>query len=209
MNHRMRSTASSSVSSAPAPAPADRKQASRRRILDVSGRALRRAGFHGVGIAEVMKQAGLTHGGFYAHFASRDALLRAAVEHAAADAQATLARDVAGLLAAGASPLRALIDTYLHERGLANRETGCAIAALASEMPRQSDEVADTARHAVRALHRRVKQALPPAEADAAWPIASAMLGALQLARTLGDNDEGRAVLAATRRELLARHAAD
>jgi len=57
-----------------------KKQETRERILRAAARAIRKHGYEGVGVAEVMKDAGLTHGGFYAHFASRDALLAAAAE---------------------------------------------------------------------------------------------------------------------------------
>jgi TetR/AcrR family transcriptional regulator, transcriptional repressor for nem operon len=59
------------------PVPTSRKELTHDRILDVAARAIRRAGYDGVGLASIMKEAGLTHGGFYAHFASRDALLAA------------------------------------------------------------------------------------------------------------------------------------
>jgi TetR/AcrR family transcriptional regulator, transcriptional repressor for nem operon len=189
-------------------ASGDRKAASRARILEVGGRAVRRAGFHGVGIADVMKEAGLTHGGFYAHFASRDALLCAAVEQAAADSIAAMEAQAHRLVAAGVSPFRAMLETYLYEGVIADRECGCAMAALSSEMPIQSEPVVAASREVARRLQRHVQRALPPdLPADAAWAITATLLGALQLARTLGDNDEGRAVLAATRRELLARYA--
>ncbi|MEX3526356.1 MAG: TetR/AcrR family transcriptional regulator [Burkholderia sp.] len=188
-------------------APSLRKEASRERILEVGSRAVRRAGFHGVGIAEVMKEAGLTHGGFYAHFASRDALLCAAVEHAA-DSIAIMEAHAARLVAAGLSPFRAMVETYLYPGVIGERERGCAIAALASEIPAQSGEVVEAAREVARQLQRHVLQALPPGHpADTAWSITGTMLGALQLARALGDNEEGRAVLAAAKRELLARYA--
>ena len=58
-----------------------RRELSHQRILDAAARAVRRHGYAGVGVAEVMKEAGLTHGGFYAHFKSRDALLAAAAGH--------------------------------------------------------------------------------------------------------------------------------
>ena len=59
-----------------------RKQLSHTRIVEVAARAIRRAGFQGLGVADIMKEAGLTHGGFYAHFASRDALMAEALAHA-------------------------------------------------------------------------------------------------------------------------------
>lgn len=185
-----------------------RKEATRARILDVGSRAVRRAGFHGVGIADVMKEAGLTHGGFYAHFASRDALLCAAVDHAACDSIGVMEAQAARLVAAGVDPFRAMIETYLYEGVIADREQGCAVAALSSEMPIQSEAVVGASRQIVHYLHRHVQQALPDGlAADAAWAIVGTLLGALQLARTLGDNDAGRAVLAAAKRELLHRYA--
>ncbi len=62
--------------------PASRKELSHERIVDAAARAIRREGYAGVGVADVMKEAGLTHGGFYAHFPSRDAMLVAAMERA-------------------------------------------------------------------------------------------------------------------------------
>ena len=52
-----------------------KKELSHARIVDVAAKAIRRAGYRGVGVADIMKEAGLTHGGFYAHFESRDALV--------------------------------------------------------------------------------------------------------------------------------------
>lgn len=189
------------------PDRSNRKELSRDRILDVASRAVRRKGFHGVGIADVMKEAGLTHGGFYAHFESRDALLQAALARARTDSGAIMEKQIQRLVQAGVAPFRALVETYLHEDGLGNCETGCPVAALSSEMPEQCAVVRDSSRELVRGLQRGVQQALADGpHGDAAWSVTGALVGALQLARTLGDNNEGRAVLAATRRELLARY---
>ena len=79
------------------PASTKREQ-THARIVEAAARALRREGFAGVGVADVMKQAGLTHGGFYAHFASREALLLEAVERAAAEGAAILAERIADYL---------------------------------------------------------------------------------------------------------------
>ena len=68
-----------------------RKELTHDRILDVAARAIRRAGYDGVGVADIMKEASLTHGGFYAHFASRNALLAEAVQRAGLDSEAVLA----------------------------------------------------------------------------------------------------------------------
>ena len=185
----------------------NRKALTHERILDTAARAIRRAGFQGVGVADIMKEAGLTHGGFYAHFASRDALLVEALEHAGRQSAERLAKGNAAREGKGASPFRALIEGYLSDRHLGNAEEGCAVAALASEMPRQAPEVRTAAAQRVRGLVERVGNALPAGTALAtATAVASQMVGALQLARALGNNAEGRSLLAANRRALLAQH---
>jgi AcrR family transcriptional regulator len=183
----------------------NRKALTHERILDTAARAIRRAGFNGVGVADIMKEAGLTHGGFYAHFPSRDALMAEALAHAGRQSAERIARGGAAREAQGASPFRALVEGYLSERHLNGTENGCAVAALASEMPRQSSEVRAAARQRVRNLIERVAGVLPAsAEGASAGAIASQMVGALQLARALGDNAEGKALLAANREALVA-----
>jgi AcrR family transcriptional regulator len=181
-----------------------RKQLTHDRIVETAAGVLRASGFWGVGVADVMKRAGLTHGGFYAHFASRDALLCEAIAHAGRDSAARLAKSTAQRQARGASPLRALVDAYLSDGHLGAPTQGCPVAALASEMPRQSAEVAQAAAERVRRLVAAVQRALPDDAAEQAGTVAGQLVGALQLARALGDNAEGRALLAATRRSLLA-----
>ena len=98
----------------------------------------------------------------------------------------------------GVSAFRSLVETYLADAHLASMETGCPVAALGSDMPRQSPAVREASAHRVRRLIAAVRDRLP-ASALAARPesvIAATMVGALQLARALGDNAEGRAVLA-------------
>jgi AcrR family transcriptional regulator len=183
----------------------NRKAITHERILDTAARVIRRAGFNGVGVADIMKEAGLTHGGFYAHFPSRDALMAEALAHAGRQSAERIAKGNATREARGASPFRALVEGYLSERHLSGTENGCAVAALASEMPRQSPEVRAAAAQRVRGLIELVERALPATTQAASAPaIASQMVGALQLARALGDNAEGKALLAANRSALLA-----
>jgi len=182
-----------------------RREQSHARILDAAGRALRRQGYAGVGVAEVMKEAGLTHGGFYAHFKSRDALLAAAIEHAAADSAASLTRRIAKLQEAGAGPVRALVEAYLADLHVSSTERGCVVAALGSEMPRQNEELLEVSRRRVAALVERARAALPAdAAPERAFLLASSLVGALQMARALGA--EGQALLPATRDALIAQY---
>jgi TetR/AcrR family transcriptional repressor of nem operon len=185
-----------------------RREQSHGRILDAAARALRRQGYAGVGVAEVMKEAGLTHGGFYAHFKSRDALLAAALAHAATDSVRILSRRIEALREAGASPVRALVEAYLADEHVASRERGCPVAALGSEMPRQGEELLEVSRQRVTGLVKRVQATLPPGTPpERAFLLAASLVGAVQMARALGD--EGRALLPATRAALIAQYDAN
>lgn len=187
-----------------------RKRISYERILDVAARAIRRDGYAGVGVADVMNEAGLTHGGFYAHFKSREAMLAKALEHAGEVSKEILSQRMAARCARGNSPFRALVELYLSEKHLVSAETGCPVAALGSEMPRQSSELREESCRRVRALLNMVKQVLPPeATPENAMVVTSTMVGALQLARTLGDNAQGKALLAASRKALLDQYDGD
>src|SRR6266702_4596875 len=126
-----------------------RKEVTHERIVGAAARSIRRSGYDGTGVADIMKKVGLTHGGFYAHFASREAMLAEAADRAGAESVATLTR-----VAAAAPPqeaLGAMIRAYLSKEHVEDAETGCPVAALGSETPRQASRVR-------RAATRRIKE---------------------------------------------------
>src|SRR5256712_13795601 len=126
-----------------------RKEVTHERIVGAAARAIRRSGYDGTGVADIMEKVGLTHGGFYAHFASREAMLAEAADRAGAESVATLTR-----VAAAAPPqeaLGAMIRAYLSKEHVADAETGCPVAALRSETPRPASRVR-------RAATRRIKE---------------------------------------------------
>jgi len=180
-----------------------RKEETHERIVEAAARAIRRHGYAGLGVAEVMKDAGLTHGGFYAHFESRDALLVEALERAGRDSADNVARSAAQRAARGVSPFRALVDAYLADRHLVSMDSGCPVAALGSDMPRQSELVREASAQRVRRLVDRVTTALPETHRAAAGVVTGTLVGSLQLARALGNTTEGRALLAGARQALL------
>ena len=166
-----------------------RKEATHERIVEVAARAIRRTGYGGTAVAVIMTEAGLTHGGFYAHFASREAMLAEAADRAGAESVAMSLR-----IAAAAPPeqaLQALLSAYLSKEHIEGMENGCPIAALGSEMPRQAPEVR-------RAATRRIKEMIdlvarqspdwgqPGAHAHALVTVATAV-GTLLLARAVDD----------------------
>jgi len=183
--------------------PNSRKQETHERIVDVAARAIRRHGYAGVGVADVMKEAGLTHGGFYAHFDSRDALLVEALERAGRESSEAVTRALERRAAKGVSAFRALVDAYLADEQLASLEIGCPVAALACDMPRQSEAVREASALRVRRLVAGVQSALPRASRATASVVAGTLVGTLQLARALGASAEGRALLSAARKALI------
>ena len=172
-------------------AAGSKKEQTRERILRAAARAIRKHGYEGVGVADVMKEAGLTHGGFYAHFASRDALLAAAVGQAGAESAENLNRAIAA--AKPGEELMALVDTYLDDRHVAAPEhgLGCAIAAAGSEVPRQQAEVRRAAARRIKDIIGLVERQFPEwgkaAAHEKAMGIVASMVGALMLARAVDD----------------------
>lgn len=182
-----------------------KREQTHHRIVDVASRSLRANGYAGVGVAEVMKEAGLTHGGFYAHFESRDALLVEAIDYAGAISSALLDEAIAARTREGGNALQALIEVYLSDQHLAAVEQGCVVGALAGEMPRQAEAVRAASAQRVERLVRRVATLLPEgADPGLAPALAGALVGNLQLARVHGDDEEGKAMLASARRTLVA-----
>jgi AcrR family transcriptional regulator len=166
-----------------------RKEATHERIVEAAARAIRRSGYRGTGVADIMKDAGLTHGGFYAHFESREAMLAEAADRAGAESVATLER-----IAAGAPPekaLETLMRAYLSKEHLQSVESGCPMAALGSEMPRQAPEVRRAATRRIKEAIDLVARQLPewgkPGAHEQALATLSTMVGAMVLARAVDD----------------------
>src|SRR5262245_6763895 len=114
--------------------PREHKARTRQKIVEAAAAEFRAGGVAGVRLEDVMARAGLTHGGFYAHFSSKEDLLREALEHASRQTVETLSRPLAALRAEDRLP--AVIDTYLSPGHVAHPERGCPLAALGSELAR-------------------------------------------------------------------------
>jgi AcrR family transcriptional regulator len=181
----------------------DKKALTHDRILTLASKTLRREGFRGVTVGAAMKDAGLTHGGFYAHFASQDALLKESLQRAGTEGYRALALAVDAFREReGVSRFRAFVEVYLSEAHVRSAETGCVISALCAEIPRQSEAVQAVARDQLRTLVSSVAGVL--ADPSSAEAVAAAMVGALSMARAL-PSDAARSLLTAVRADLLAR----
>ena len=162
------------------------KTETRARIIDAASKRFRRDGVAATGIAGVMEDAGLTHGGFYAHFASKEELVREATVAALDATQARLDR----FAPEGADWLEARIKNYLSPRHRDTAETGCAVAALAAELGRHSQATRNAVTAKLQETFARYAAHLPAATPDPghrAIAIFSLMVGALQLARAVSD----------------------
>ena len=180
------------------------KELTHERIVETAARAIRRSGYNGTSVADIMKEAGLTHGGFYAHFASREAMLAEAADRAGAESVAVSTR-----VAASAQPeqaLQALVRAYLSKEHVKNAEMGCPIAALGSEMPRQAPEVRRAATRRIKEMIDVVARQLPdwgkPAAHQRALVTVATSVGALLLARAVDDPKLSDALLDATIKHL-------
>jgi len=165
------------------------KEASHERIVQAASRAIRRSGYNGTGVADIMKEAGLTHGAFYAHFASREAMLAEAADRAGAEANA-LAASIIGSVPSDQA-LRALMQVYLSKEHLEGIETGCPNSALGSEMPRQSPEVRAAATRRIKEMVDLVARQFPdwgqPSAHERALVGVATMVGTLVMARAVDD----------------------
>jgi len=112
--------------------------ANREKIVDVASRLFREKGFDGIGVADLMKEAGLTHGGFYGHFESKDQLAEEASDRAVERALKRW-REIAD--GAGDDAFEALVKNYLSEERFSSPGAGCLFAALGSEASRQRKTV--------------------------------------------------------------------
>lgn len=150
-----------------------------RRILDAASRLFRDKGFEAVSVAEVMKAAGLTHGGFYGHFSSKDDLVAQSLVH-------VLAAD-----SGGQDDFHAYVGDYLAPRHRDNAAGGCPTAGLAADVRHQTPAARVAMTEGIRLQIERLSNGLPELSAAdrrrAAIGSWSAMVGAVILARAIND----------------------
>lgn len=180
---------------------ADKAQ-SRERILSEAAEQVRDAGLESISVARLMRSAGLTHGGFYNHFESRTELLACALERALVDGRN------AWLATEGADNRSRSFETtvrrFLSRGHRDTRTTGCAMAALASDVARADDRSrAVMTRHIDDFVDETADLLASQDEGDAMFAV-SAMIGALLLSRVQSDPRKSDAVLKAVRERLLA-----
>jgi TetR/AcrR family transcriptional repressor of nem operon len=172
------------------------REATRRRIVEVTAQQIRQEGVEGMGVVGLMEKAGLTHGGFYSHFPSKDALIEEALREA-------IAQFRAWITAAGENSddkFAATIRAYLSTDHRDSPATGCVAAALAPEIARHSPAVREMFTASIVEYIEMIANLLPTSAApearrSVATAIISGTIGMMQLARAVDDEELSEQIL--------------
>ena len=181
---------------------AAKSERTRRRIVSAAAAAFREHGVAGVGVRDIMKRAGLTQGGFYFHFADKDALFKEASREAALS---SVAEYVA--IAERAPPgkkLQAFIDAYLSTEHRDHPESGCMVSALGSEVGRSDSKQRAAFNGAVDIVLDQVAAYVsgetPVERRRKAGLLMASMAGVLMVSRVLDNQNSSDSLLANARR---------
>jgi TetR/AcrR family transcriptional regulator, transcriptional repressor for nem operon len=183
----------------------EQAEANHERIIDIASRMFREKGFDGVSVAELMTAAGLTHGGFYGHFGSKDDLVSKAATRAfdrSGEVWTAIASD-------NDKPFSLLVDRYLDEARLSKAGTSCMFASLAPEASRRGRSVkhvfADGFRSLTGILARLVPGTAKSKTRATSIAVFSQMVGGLVLARSVDDPELAREILTIVKSDLKSR----
>lgn len=157
------------------------KDRARQRIVEAAAARFRRDGLSSVGLAKLMGDAGLTHGAFYGHFRSKDALVQAVLRETKTD----LRNESAAL--DRAPGLKGIVNRYLSKHHRDHPEAGCPAAALSPEIGRASRGIQRAYTEQLRSILGRIEAALPHPDKETAQVVFAVMLGSLQMARATDD----------------------
>jgi TetR/AcrR family transcriptional repressor of nem operon len=180
----------------------DQKIKTHERIVRTASKRFREKGLAGVAIADLMKEIGLTVGGFYKHFDSRDDLVAESLEAATGPLQ----KQVLAAESAGARlTYESLVDSYLSEVHRDHPGTGCPVSALACDIARGSKQIRSLLTEKVKSSLELFANLLPPEDRAArskAILTVAALLGAIELARAVSDQSLSDEILESTREAL-------
>lgn len=182
----------------------EKAQENRERVIDVAAAQFRQHGLEGIGIADLMKAAGMTHGGFYKQFKSKDDLVVQAVTRAIEGTSAEIQAQVTGV----EDPLAALIRFYVSPQHRDDPARGCSLASLATDAARSADPALQALIGDLVARYLALLTNLSPGEAPRRAAIATLaeMVGAVILSRAVPDRALSDELLQVTAEDLLDRH---
>jgi TetR/AcrR family transcriptional repressor of nem operon len=162
------------------------KEATRQRIVETAAARFRKDGIDAVGVADLMAEAGLTHGGFYSHFSSKEDLIRAAVDAASATSAIRFDERV------NEGGLENWIRMYLRTGHRDHPERGCVVATLAAELARRPRETRKGFSERLTKVLAAIRERLPATmnaeqKRTTAVGIFAMLVGAVQMARAIDD----------------------
>ena len=169
------------------------KARSHQRIVEIAARRIRESGTSGPGVADLMRAAGLTHGGFYKHFGSRDDLVAEAVQQALAENDGVLGT----LLSEASDPLATFVDWYTSAEHRDSPGTGCAVVSLGADVPRSDLRVQAAYAAQVQRYLDRLEGLLGDRRRAAA--ALSTLVGSVLVARAVGPGALSEEILQAAR----------
>lgn len=175
------------------------KDATHRRIVKAAAAQVRRDGVEAVRVSELMREAGLTHGGFYRHFGSREDLIEEAIDAALIDGSRQANTDES---LDPSVELARIIDGYVSKAHRDNPQVGCAVAALPADVSRSGSRARQAYSRQVRRyidqLVGLIRKAEPDTKRDEAILTLSALVGAVAMARAVDDQELSDEILART-----------
>lgn len=184
----------------------EHKERTHKRIVESASRQFRTEGMNGPGVVRLMKASGLTHGGFYKHFASKDDLFVEAIEESVREMGVKLSSFAKQ--APRGEAWKEIVKKYLSLEHCDNPGAGCPIAALAPDITRTPPASRKKMRGSVESYKKQLSEFMPgstPAEKKKNFAlIFTAMVGALTVARTMSTRAEKEELLGLVRRSLLA-----
>jgi AcrR family transcriptional regulator len=188
------------------PYTAEHKQQTRTRIIESARRLFNRNGFEAVTIGEIMNDAGLTHGGFYKHFAAKEDLYQAAVlQFICGDAPERWQAKHIDPGAKGEALARMIVDAYLSRDHFDDLDGSCPLIAFPSDVARGNGTVKDAFRQVMEMMVGAFEANLPPGRKPArerALALVSQVVGGMVLARSVGDEDLADEIRETTRRQV-------
>jgi TetR/AcrR family transcriptional repressor of nem operon len=185
---------------------AQHKATIHRRIVKGASRQLRKKGLNGPAVATLMKASGLTHGGFYKHFSSRDDLVVEAIEESLRELTETMID--AAKQSGSRSPWKSMIESYLSLERCNGADRGCPIAALASDIARTPPAMKGPISAAILKFREELIPFMPGRTSEEKSSnflmIITSMVGAIAIARTMPESAVRQAILDTVRDRLLA-----
>lgn len=177
-------------------------EANRETVINVASRLFREHGFDGIGLKDLMKGAGLTQGGFYKQFESKDNLAALASRRAMESAT----RRWSSAVASSTDPIQGVIDFYLSADHRGETGDGCPLVALGADAARQSDDVRQPFEDGIKANLQILEELLPASGGDQtpsqrAQAMLALMVGAVTLSRIVSDEKLADSLLEAAATE--------